>query len=97
LSVFLAFPDILGLNAESFCFWRCAEASCWMWTGERQSAKIRAKYLRGIMRQNVGYFDNESTSTSEVVNSVSADTMVVQEAISEKVSPPNFQHPHAPS
>jgi hypothetical protein len=49
------------------------------------------------MRQNVGYFDNESTSTSEVVNSVSADTMVVQEAISEKVSPPNFQHPHAPS
>ncbi|CAM6042945.1 unnamed protein product [Sphagnum compactum] len=56
-----------------------------MRTGERQSAKIRAKYLRAILRQNVGYFDDESSSTSAVVNSVSADTMVVQQAISEKV------------
>jgi len=63
-----------------------AEASCWMQTGERQSAKIRAKYLRAILRQNVGYFDDESSSTSAVVNSVSAETMVVQQAISEKVS-----------
>ncbi|KAH9535052.1 hypothetical protein CY35_17G034100 [Sphagnum magellanicum] len=61
------------------------EASCWMLTGERQSSRIRARYLRAILRQNVGYFDSESSSTSEVVNSVSADTMVVQEAISEKV------------
>jgi ATP-binding cassette subfamily B (MDR/TAP) protein 1 len=57
-----------------------------MLTGERQSSRIRARYLRAILRQNVGYFDNESSSTSEVVNSVSADTQVVQEAISEKVS-----------
>jgi ATP-binding cassette subfamily B (MDR/TAP) protein 1 len=57
-----------------------------MLTGERQSSRIRARYLRAILRQNVGYFDSESSSTSEVVNSVSADTMVVQEAISEKVS-----------
>ncbi|KAH9535050.1 hypothetical protein CY35_17G034100 [Sphagnum magellanicum] len=56
-----------------------------MLTGERQSSRIRARYLRAILRQNVGYFDSESSSTSEVVNSVSADTMVVQEAISEKV------------
>lgn len=57
-----------------------------MLTGERQSSRIRARYLRAILRQNVGFFDNESSSTSEVVNSVSADTTVVQEAISEKVS-----------
>ncbi|CAK9263783.1 unnamed protein product [Sphagnum jensenii] len=78
-STYFVYVSLVG------CFTNYLEASCWMWTGERQSAKIRAKYLRGIMRQNVGYFDNESTSTSEVVNSVSADTMVVQEAISEKV------------
>lgn len=56
-----------------------------MATGERQSARIRAKYLRAILRQNVGFFDSPSSSTAEVVNNVSADTLLVQEAMSEKV------------
>jgi ATP-binding cassette subfamily B (MDR/TAP) protein 1 len=83
-------PPDMHLNEPVNFFWGgfrgCAEASCWMLTGERQSSRIRARYLRAILRQNVGYFDSESSSTSEVVNSVSADTTVVQEAISEKVS-----------
>ncbi|CAK9878849.1 unnamed protein product [Sphagnum jensenii] len=62
------------------------EISCWMYTGERQAGRIRAKYVRAILRQNVGYFDTESSNTAAVVSSVSADTMLLQDAISEKVS-----------
>lgn len=56
-----------------------------MCTGERQSSRIRAKYLRAILRQDVAYFDSESSSTAVVVNNVSADSLLVQEAMSEKV------------
>lgn len=64
-----------------------------MCTGERQSSRIRAKYLRAILRQDVAYFDSESSSTAVVVNNVSADSLLVQEAMSEKVGrsePPTF-------
>jgi ATP-binding cassette subfamily B (MDR/TAP) protein 1 len=66
------------------------ETSCWMCTGERQSARIRAKYLRATLRQDVGYFDSPSSSTAEVVNNVAADATLVQEAMSEKVNVENF-------
>ena len=66
-----------------------AEVSCWMCTGERQAGRIRAKYLRAILRQDVAYFERGQGSTAEVVNNVSADTLLVQEAMSEKVS---FDH-----
>lgn len=56
-----------------------------MCTGERQSSRIRAKYLRAILRQDVAYFDSESSRTAVVVNNVSADSLLVQEAMSEKV------------
>lgn len=62
-----------------------AEVSCWMCTGERQSGRIRAKYLRAILRQEVAYFERTQSSTAEVVNNVSADTLLVQGAMSEKV------------
>jgi len=69
------------------CWYCCtSEISCWMYTGERQAGRIRAKYVRAILRQNVGYFDTESSNTAAVVSSVSADTMLLQDAISEKVS-----------
>ncbi|KAL8043974.1 hypothetical protein ABFX02_08G017500 [Erythranthe guttata] len=37
------------------------------------------------MRQDVGYFDLHVTSTAEVIESVSSDSLVIQDAISEKV------------
>lgn len=61
------------------------ETTCWMCTGERQSAMIRAKCLRATLRQDVGYFDRPSSSTPDVINTVAADTSLVQEAMSEKV------------
>ena len=55
-----------------------------MHTGERQSAKIRTTYLRALMKQEVGYFDQQANS-GEVVGRVSADVLLMQDAISEKV------------
>ncbi|PVH65139.1 hypothetical protein PAHAL_2G432900 [Panicum hallii] len=64
------------------------EAFCWTRTAERQSSRMRARYLRAVLRQDVEYFDLNVGSTSEVVTGVSGDTLVVQDALSEKV--PNF-------
>ncbi|KAJ8748691.1 hypothetical protein K2173_008136 [Erythroxylum novogranatense] len=55
-----------------------------MITGERQAARIRALYLKTILRQEVGFFDKE-TNTGEVVGRMSGDTVLIQEAMGEKV------------
>ncbi|KAJ7553627.1 hypothetical protein O6H91_06G106000 [Diphasiastrum complanatum] len=60
------------------------EIGCWMLTGDRQASKIRANYLRAILRQDVAFFDTQ-VSTAQVINNVSVDTEMVQDAISEKV------------
>uniref|UniRef100_A0A0D9YRB9 MDR-like ABC transporter n=1 Tax=Oryza glumipatula TaxID=40148 RepID=A0A0D9YRB9_9ORYZ len=41
------------------------QVSCWMVTGERQAARIRGLYLEAILRQDITFFDLE-TSTGEV-------------------------------
>ena len=46
---------------------------------------MRARYLKAVLRQEVGYFDLHVTSTSEVITSVSNDSLVIQDVISEKV------------
>lgn len=46
---------------------------------------MRATYLKAVLRQDVGYFDLHVTSTSEVITSVSNDSLVIQDVISEKV------------
>ncbi|KAI4347648.1 hypothetical protein L6164_008440 [Bauhinia variegata] len=85
----------INKNAVSMCYVACGsfvacflEGFCWTRTGERQAAKMRARYLRAILRQEVAYFDLHVTSTSEVITSVSNDSLVIQDALSEKV--PNF-------
>ncbi|CAK9214067.1 unnamed protein product [Sphagnum troendelagicum] len=60
------------------------EVACWMQTGERQSARIRTKYLRAILAQDIAFFDKDA-STGEIVSRISNDTLVVQEAIGEKM------------
>lgn len=55
-----------------------------MVTGERQAARIRALYLETILRQDVAFFDKEMT-TGEAVERMSGDTLLIQDAIGEKV------------
>ncbi|KAM7274773.1 hypothetical protein ACFE04_016639 [Oxalis oulophora] len=60
------------------------QVSCWMVTGERQAARIRGLYLKTILRQDIGFFDKE-TNTGEVVGRMSGDTVLIQDAMGEKV------------
>ncbi|CAD6251575.1 unnamed protein product [Miscanthus lutarioriparius] len=64
------------------------EGYCWARTAERQASRMRERYLRAVLRQDVEYFDLKVGSTSEVITSVSNDSLVVQDVLSEKV--PNF-------
>ncbi|KAI3705321.1 hypothetical protein L1987_75557 [Smallanthus sonchifolius] len=66
-----------------------AEISCWMFTGERQSTKMRIKYLEAALSQDIQFFDTE-VRTSDVVFAINTDAVMVQDAISEKLG--NFIH-----
>lgn len=55
-----------------------------IYTGEHITAAVREEYLRAILRQNIGYFDN--LGAGEITTRITADTNLIQEAISEKVS-----------
>ncbi|KAH0462510.1 hypothetical protein IEQ34_010085 [Dendrobium chrysotoxum] len=60
------------------------QVSCWMVTGERQATRIRNLYLKTILRQEIAFFDME-TNTGEVVGRMSGDTVLIQDAMGEKV------------
>ncbi|KAJ4765195.1 ABC transporter B family protein [Rhynchospora pubera] len=60
------------------------QVGCWMVTGERQSARIRGLYLKTILKQDIAFFDTETT-TGEVIGRLSGDTVLIQDAIGEKV------------
>lgn len=60
------------------------EVTCWIVTGERQAARIRGLYLKTILRQDIAFFDTETT-TGEVVSRMSGDIVLIQNAIGEKV------------
>uniref|UniRef100_A0A8R7P8S3 ABC transporter B family member 4 n=3 Tax=Triticum urartu TaxID=4572 RepID=A0A8R7P8S3_TRIUA len=60
------------------------QVSCWTLTGERQATHIRSLYLRSVLRQDISFFDVEMT-TGQIVSRMSGDTVLVQDAIGEKV------------
>ncbi|KAJ0230762.1 ABC transporter type 1, partial [Hirschfeldia incana] len=89
------FMQAISKNAIALLYVACAswvicflEGYCWTRTGERQTSRMREKYLRAVLRQDVGYFDLNLTSTSDVITSISSDTYVIQDVLSEKL--PNF-------
>ena len=55
-----------------------------IYTGEHITAKVREEYLRAILRQNIGFFDK--LGAGEITTRITADTNLIQEALSEKVS-----------
>ncbi|OAY77497.1 putative multidrug resistance protein [Ananas comosus] len=89
------FTHKISINARNLLFLACGnwvmaflEGFCWTRTGERQAARMRAGYLKAVLRQDVEYFDLKVGSTTEVITSVSSDSLVIQDVLSEKV--PNF-------
>ena len=77
---------LVTASDDTNCARVTAEGYCWTRTAERQSSRMRARYLRAVLRQDVEYFDLTVGSTSQVVTGVSGDTLVVQDALSEKVT-----------
>ncbi|XP_043814997.1 ABC transporter B family member 4 isoform X2 [Manihot esculenta] len=71
----------LAIGAAAAAF---LQVTCWMVTGERQAARIRSYYLKTILRQDIAFFDKE-TNTGEVVGRMSGDTVLIQDAMGEKV------------
>ncbi|XP_047154645.1 ABC transporter B family member 9-like [Vigna umbellata] len=74
LFVYLAF----GAGIASFL-----QVSCWMVTGERQAARIRCMYLKTILKQDITFFDTETSG--EVIARMSGDTILIEDAMGEKV------------
>ncbi|KAL9997266.1 putative ABC transporter type 1, transmembrane domain-containing protein [Helianthus debilis subsp. tardiflorus] len=92
------FTNKINQNAVSLCYlaiviWVACflEGYCWSRTAQRQASRLRSAYLKAILRQEVAYFDLNVTSTVDVITSVSGDSLIIQEVISEKVTPSNPQ------
>ncbi|KAL0398391.1 UNVERIFIED_CONTAM: ABC transporter B family member 9 [Sesamum radiatum] len=60
------------------------QVCCWMVAGERQSSQIRALYLKALLQQEIAFFDTKIT-TGEVMSSIFGDTILIHEAMGEKV------------
>ncbi|EFH58359.1 P-glycoprotein 4, P-glycoprotein4 [Arabidopsis lyrata subsp. lyrata] len=71
----------LGIGTFAAAF---LQLSGWMISGERQAARIRSLYLKTILRQDIAFFDID-TNTGEVVGRMSSDTVLIQDAMGEKV------------
>ncbi|WOG94645.1 hypothetical protein DCAR_0313941 [Daucus carota subsp. sativus] len=69
----------VGTGVASFL-----QVACWIITGERQASRIRKLYLQNILRQDITFFDME-TNTGEVIGRMSGDTVLIQDAMGEKV------------
>ncbi|CAK9170006.1 unnamed protein product [Ilex paraguariensis] len=91
-SISANFTQNINKNALVMCYLACGqwvgcflEGYCWTRTAQRQASRLRARYLKAVLRQDVGYFDLHVTSTAEIIASVSSDSLVIQDVISEKV------------
>ncbi|PKA54719.1 ABC transporter B family member 4 [Apostasia shenzhenica] len=69
----------IGAGVASFF-----QVSCWVVTGKRQSARIRSLYLKALLKQEIAFFDTE-TDAGEVVQRMSGDIILIQEAMGEQV------------
>ena len=56
----------------------------WTYTGEINSKRIREKYLKAVLRQDVAFFD--TLGAGEVATRIQTDTHLIQLGISEKVA-----------
>jgi ABC-type multidrug transport system fused ATPase/permease subunit len=65
-------------------FFYAAEVSCWIFTGERQTAVIRSKYVQVLLNQDMSFFDTYGNN-GDIVSQVLSGVLLIQSAISEKV------------
>ncbi|XP_043712876.1 ABC transporter B family member 13-like [Telopea speciosissima] len=56
----------------------------WMQTGERQTARLRLKYLQSVLRRDINFFDTEARDAN-ILYRISSDVILVQDAIGDKI------------
>ncbi|PWA78769.1 AAA+ ATPase domain-containing protein [Artemisia annua] len=64
------------------------EGLCWARTAERQTSRMRLEYLKSVLKQDVSFFDTQeagSSTTYQVVSTITADSNAIQVTISEKI------------
>ena len=59
------------------------EVGMWMLTAARQARKLKVEYLRGILSQDISYFDTEASS-GLLLQSISKDTAAIKNALGDK-------------
>ncbi|KAK3006342.1 hypothetical protein RJ639_017491 [Escallonia herrerae] len=72
----------IGVGISAF-----VEGFCWTRTAERQTSRMRMKYLKSVLRQEVAFFDTQAASSSNfhVVTTISSDAHLIQDVIAEKI------------
>lgn len=56
-----------------------------MQTGERQTARLRLKYLQSVLQKDIDFFDTDARDTNLIYH-ISSDAILVQDAIGDKVN-----------
>lgn len=80
----MSFPTELSTNLTQTHSGPAAEIACWMYTSQRQMARMRMAYLRSVLSQDIGSFDTD-LSTANVIAGATNHMSVIQDAIGEKV------------
>ena len=74
-------------------------SATYVWSGERQTRRLREAYLKAVIRQDMPWFDSQgagegrnristvdSSNHVAVTTRITSDTLIVQDGISEKLS-----------
>ncbi|KAJ4011794.1 hypothetical protein NW766_007094 [Fusarium irregulare] len=75
LFVYLAIAEFVTIYV---CTWG------FVYTGEHITSKIRQEYLKALLRQNIGFYDQ--FGVGEITTRITHDMTLVQDGISEKVA-----------
>mgnify|MGYP001070529377 CR=1 FL=1 len=59
------------------------QVTCFMLAGQRQANRIRQRYFKSLLSQEIGWYD--TIETGEITTRIANDTILIQEAISEKL------------
>ena len=75
----IGIPKGVGMFAVTYTY-----MLIWTYTGEVNAKRIREKYLKAVLRQDIAFFDQ--LGAGEVATRIQTDTHLVQQGISEKVA-----------
>ncbi|PRQ27243.1 putative xenobiotic-transporting ATPase [Rosa chinensis] len=64
---------------------RCSILDANWWDCERQTARLRLKYLQSVLRKDIDFFDTEARDTN-IIFHISSDAILVQDAIGDKLT-----------